>query len=99
MGSNLSDFEFLWEDLAIAMPLAFAMGATYPSETLTKHLPEESLMGIPTIVSVVGSTLIQLGVQLPLFFGLRNNPWNERAEIDPEDRTANWPCDVNTVLF
>jgi len=34
-----------------------------------------------------------------LFFGTKNNPFNERAPIDPEDRTANWPCDANTVLF
>lgn len=98
-GSNLSDFEFLWEDLAIAMPLAFCMGATPPSDTLSKLLPEDSLLGLPTIVSVVGSTAIQLGVQLGLFFPLNGNPWNERAPVDPEDRTANWPSDANTVLF
>lgn len=58
IGSNLSDFEFLWEDLAIAMPLCFVMGATPPADSLSKLLPEESLLGIPTIVSVIGSTLI-----------------------------------------
>jgi len=98
-GSNLSDFEFLWEDLAIAMPLCFCMGATPPSDTLSKLLPEDSLLGIPTVISVLGSTVIQLGVQLALFFPTKTNPWNERAEIDPEDRTANWPSDTNTVLF
>lgn len=99
IGSNLSDFEFLWEDLAMAVPICFVMGATPPSDTLSKLLPEHSLLGIPTIVSVLGSTAIQLGVQLPVFFGTKNNPFNERAPIDPEDRTANWPCDANTVLF
>ena len=58
IGSNLSDFEFLWEDLAIAVPLAFLMGATNPADTLSKQLPEESLIGIPTVVSVIGSTAI-----------------------------------------
>jgi cation-transporting ATPase 13A3/4/5 len=57
-GSNLSDFEFLWEDLAIAMPLCFCMGATPPSDTLSKLLPEDSLLGIPTVISVMGSTTI-----------------------------------------
>ncbi len=99
VGSNLSDFEFLWQDLAICVPISFVMGATPPADSLSKLLPEHSLLGIPTVVSAVGSTLIQLGVQLPLFFGTRNNPFNERAPIDPEDRTANWPCDANTVLF
>lgn len=99
VGSNLSDFEFLWEDLAIAVPIAFVMGATPPADTLSKLLPEQSLLGIPTVVSAAGSTLIQLGVQVGLFLGTRNNPFNERAPIDPEDRTANWPCDANTVLF
>lgn len=58
IGSNLSDFEFLWEDLAIATPLAFLMGATAPADTLTRLLPEDSLLQLPTIVSVIGSTLI-----------------------------------------
>ena len=98
IGSNLSDFEFLWEDLAMAVPICFVMGATPPSDTLSKLLPEHSLLGIPTIVSVLGSTAIQLGVQLPVFFGTKNNPFNKRDPIDPEDRTANWPCDANTVL-
>jgi hypothetical protein len=40
IGSNLSDFEFLWEDLAIAVPLSFVMGATPPADTLSKLLPE-----------------------------------------------------------
>jgi len=75
------------------------MGATPPADTLSKHLPEHSLLSIPTIVSALGSIIIQLGFQLPLFFGTRNNPFNERATIDPEDRTANWPCDTNTILF
>ena len=38
------------------------MGATPPAEKLSKLLPEQSLLGIPTIVSVIGSTAIQLGV-------------------------------------
>lgn len=58
VGSNLSDFEFLWEDLAQAVPLCFVMGATYPADTLSKLLPESSLLGLPTIVSVLGSTAI-----------------------------------------
>jgi hypothetical protein len=75
------------------------MGATHPADVLSKLLPESSLLGLPTIISVLGSTLIQLGTQLPLFFGFKNNPYNERAEFDIEDRTSSWPCDANTILF
>jgi magnesium-transporting ATPase (P-type) len=75
------------------------MGATHPADTLSKLLPESSLLGLPTIVSVLGSVAIQLGTQLPLFFGFKNNPYNERAKFDVEDRTSSWPCDVNTILF
>jgi cation-transporting ATPase 13A3/4/5 len=58
VGSNLSDFEFLWEDLAIAVPICFVMGATHPSDTLSKLLPENSLLGIPTVISVLGAVSI-----------------------------------------
>ena len=62
IGSNLSDFEFLWEDLAMAVPIVFVMGATPPAESLSNILPEQSLLGIPTIISVLGATAIELGV-------------------------------------
>jgi cation-transporting ATPase 13A2 len=60
IGSNLSDGEFLYEDLFIIIPLCFLMGATEPYPELTPELPEESLIGFPTIISVVISTGIQL---------------------------------------
>jgi cation-transporting P-type ATPase 13A2 len=97
--SNLSDFEFLWEDLASALPLSFVMGATHPADTLSKLMPESSLLGIPTIVSVLASTFIQLAVQLGLFFGFRNNPFNKRLPHSSDDETVNWPCDTNAILF
>jgi magnesium-transporting ATPase (P-type) len=34
------------------------MGATHPADTLSKLLPESSLLGLPTIVSVLGSVAI-----------------------------------------
>lgn len=61
IGSNLSDFEFLYEDLVVVLPLCFFMGLTEPYPKLNEHLPTDSLLRFPILLSVIGSTLIQLG--------------------------------------
>lgn len=53
-----ADAQFLVEDLAITLVLSFVMGGTPPYHKLTRHLPEESLIGLPTVVSVLFSVLI-----------------------------------------
>ena len=76
--------EFLWEDLVIAMPLTFLMGATPPADILTRHMPEETLIGIPTIMSVMGAVVIHLVIQIGVFIGTYNDPFNVRPTVDPD---------------
>jgi cation-transporting ATPase 13A3/4/5 len=54
-GINLSDIQFLIEDLFIVLPLAIVLGYTGPAKVLSKQRPVGSLIS----VSVLGSVLVQ----------------------------------------
>ena len=101
IGSNLTDWQFLYEDLFIVVPLCFFMGMTKPYPKLGTRLPEDKLLSYPTIISVSGATFIQLAFQLGLFFPTREHPWNQPLVVeDPEeDYNSSYQCDANTVLF
>ena len=58
VGGNLSDFQFLYIDLFILVPLSIFMGGTAPYTALTPHLPAGSLLSFPVLTSVLGSVLI-----------------------------------------
>lgn len=60
IGFNLGDYQFLYIDLVLVVPLSTFMGYTGPYKVLTQHLPAGSLLSPPVISSVVGSFTIQL---------------------------------------
>lgn len=74
------------------------MGITYPYPKLSKQYPEDSLLRYPTIISVIGATLISLGFQLGLFLYTENDPFNERP-WDEEEEAPAMESDANTILF
>jgi cation-transporting ATPase 13A3/4/5 len=53
IGENLSDYQYLYIDLALLIPLTIFMGRTDPYPTLTPHLPAGTLVSIPVIASVL----------------------------------------------
>lgn len=57
-GCTLTDKDFLYEDIVALVPLSIMMAWTGANTELTEHLPTASLMYLPVIISVVGSTLI-----------------------------------------
>ncbi|CDW88269.1 atpase type 13a2 isoform 3 [Stylonychia lemnae] len=96
-GSDLGDFQFLWQDLFIALPLCYFMGLTEPWPELNDNLPEYQLLKYPTIISVVAATLIQLGFEIGLFVHTRDDPFNPRPIVEDEEESVT--CDTNTVIF
>lgn len=84
IGSYPTDLQFLAEDLGITLVLSFLMGGTPPYHKLSAELPEESLIGASTIVSVLGSIIIQLTFQLIVFAIMKDDPYNKRVK-DPND--------------
>lgn len=100
IGSNLSDYQFLYIDLFILVPLSMFMGQTAPYKHLTPHLPSGSLISVPVLASVLGSVVIQGSFQVFSFFFVQwwsfYTPPPTPSSDDPED---SWACFENTSMF
>lgn len=86
IGSNLADYQFLYIDLALLVPLSMFMGKTQPYKQLTPHLPSGSLISVPVLSSVFGSIIIQFNFQIFIFLFVKWWPFYEPPPpIDPND--------------
>jgi cation-transporting ATPase 13A3/4/5 len=78
--SNLMDFQYLYEDLFMILPLAVFMAYTGPSKRLTSTLPPGALISIPVLSSIVGQVLIQGTFQIIPYFILKSQPFYENQD-------------------
>ncbi|BFZ23491.1 hypothetical protein BsWGS_26528 [Bradybaena similaris] len=62
--TNLSDFEFLYIDLAITTTVAILMGNTAAYHKLVKQTPPGSLVSIPNMISILSQVLLSLMFQV-----------------------------------
>lgn len=101
IGSNFTDFEYLYTDLFQIIPLSMFMGWTGPYEKLTHHLPEGSLISLPVLVSVIGCVSIQLGAQIFIFIFLHStyNNWWFIPLSPSDDAKENYICYESTAVF
>jgi len=104
IGSNLADYQFLYIDLALLVPLSMFMGQTEPYRHLTPHLPSGALISVPVMASVIGSIAIQLGFQVFMFYYVSWWSFYTPApyldpNFDPADADDNTACFENTSVF
>jgi len=92
-----SDWEFLWIDLFIVMPLAFVSEWTGPYERLTKRRPVATLMGWNVITSLLAQNLINIFFQLLAIGLLTQQDWYTPLEI--EAHSDNSQCYEVTTIF
>lgn len=52
--SNLTDNQFLYNDLITIFPLSMTMGFTQPNKHLNRYLPGSALISKPVLFSVLG---------------------------------------------
>jgi cation-transporting P-type ATPase 13A2 len=62
-----SNYECLWVDLFMILPLATMMGYTEPYQKLSKYSPTTKLFSFAVVCSVVGSIFLQIGFQIGLY--------------------------------
>jgi cation-transporting ATPase 13A3/4/5 len=55
---TLTDYQFLYVDLGVLIPLSIFMGRTDAYPKLTQHIPAGALISVPVISSVLCSFLI-----------------------------------------
>ncbi|KAF9390490.1 hypothetical protein BGX21_011470 [Mortierella sp. AD011] len=95
--SNLGDFQFLYIDLILILPIAVFMGRTEAYPLLNPKRPTANLVSKKVLTSLIGQIMIQSLFQAMLFVIIRRQPWYTPPVYDSED--TNIECYENTVLF
>ncbi|KAJ7924919.1 hypothetical protein B0H13DRAFT_2229850 [Mycena leptocephala] len=73
--SSLGDFQFLYIDLFIIIPVAVAMARTLPYPRIHAKRPTASLVSKKVLASLIGQIIITSSVQLWGYLWVRGQPW------------------------
>ncbi|CCE64976.1 hypothetical protein TPHA_0J01550 [Tetrapisispora phaffii CBS 4417] len=95
-GSNLGDFQFLYIDLFLIVPLAIFMSWSKPYDRLDKKRPSANLVSPKILWPLVISITISLFFQLIPWIYVKNQPWYIKPTIGGDDVVQS---SDNTVLF
>lgn len=95
--SNLGDFQFLFIDLALILPIAIFMGWTGAYPTLSRKRPTASLVSRKVLTPLLGQIVLCILVQLVAFETVQKQPWYQPPELDRQH--SNIDNSQNTALF
>ncbi|KAI8150400.1 ATPase [Fennellomyces sp. T-0311] len=96
-GSNLGDFQFLYIDLFLILPIAVYMGYTGPWPHLDRKRPTASLVSKKVLTSLLGQILICSTFQIIAYWVTRQQVWYVAPVFNPDGE--NIQSYENTVLF
>jgi len=100
--SSLGDFQFLYIDLFIIIPIAVTMGRTLPYPEIHPKRPTASLVSKKVLSSIIGQTILTSSIQFWAFYWVRAQSWyeppvNNRPDEDGDKlQSTNYE---NTSLF
>lgn len=97
MEVTLGDFQFLFIDLCVILPVAVLMGRTGEARRIYKKVPTGRLMSKKVLTSLIGHIVLSLLFQLFIFINIRHQPF-----YTPRDEDAGSPkiqCFENTAVF
>ncbi|WFD25838.1 hypothetical protein MNAN1_000805 [Malassezia nana] len=97
LASSLGDFQFLYIDLFMILPVAVAMARTRPYPTLHTKRPTANLVSKKVLLSMVGQVVICALFQVLTFWLTRRQPWYEPPPLDPDE--LNVVNAENSALF
>ncbi|KAJ5081402.1 hypothetical protein NUU61_009666 [Penicillium alfredii] len=96
-GSNLGNFQFLFIDLTLIMPIAVFMGWSGPYSTLSRKRPTADLVSRKVLTPLLGQITILVLSQLVIFKNVQYQPWFLPPQLDREK--SNIVNSENTALF
>ncbi|CAE6439084.1 unnamed protein product [Rhizoctonia solani] len=97
--SSLGDFQFLYIDLFVIIPIAVTMGRTLPYPRIYPKRPTASLVSKKVLSSIIGQMVITSAFQFWAFWWVRGQEWYtppEPASGSGELKHDNYE---NTALF
>lgn len=94
---NLGDFQFLFIDLFLTLPIAIFMGWAGAFPELSVKRPTAALVSRKVLVPLLGQIVFYLIIQLVSFQLVRQQPWYTAP--DPHHPKTNKKNSENTTLF
>ena len=95
--SNLGDFQFLYIDLLLILPIAIFMGWSGPYPELSKKRPTASLVSRKILTPLLGQIVLVILTQLVGWLFVRQQPWYQPPVLDREH--SNSENSENSTLF
>jgi cation-transporting ATPase 13A3/4/5 len=95
--SNLGDFQFLFIDLLLILPIAIFMGWSGAYPILSRKRPTASLVSRKVLTPLLGHITICIAIQLIGFEAVQKQPWYQPPIIDKNH--SNSLNSQNTTLF
>ncbi|KAK4156495.1 hypothetical protein C8A00DRAFT_12607 [Chaetomidium leptoderma] len=95
--SNLGDFQFLFIDLALILPIAVFMSWAGPFPELCRKKPTADLVSRKVLTPLLGQIYICIMMQALVFVAVRKQPWFIPPVIEHEK--SNVENSENTALF
>ena len=84
LASSLGDFQFLYIDLFIILPVAVAMARTLPYPVLHTKRPTANLLSKKVLLSMIGQVIICSAFQAFTFYLTRRQSWYTPPKVDPD---------------
>ncbi|KMU82955.1 ATPase type 13A4 [Coccidioides immitis H538.4] len=95
--SNLGDFQFLYIDLALILPIAIFMGWIGPYSKLCRKRPTANLVSRKVLTPLLGQIVICIFIQLAAFETVQEQEWYKPPKLNPNDTSIE--NSQNTALF
>ncbi|UKZ70004.1 uncharacterized protein TrAtP1_011007 [Trichoderma atroviride] len=96
-GSNLGDFQFLFIDLLLILPIAVFMGWAGPAEKLCRKRPTADLVSRKVLVPLLGLMGVSIVIQAIAYVTVREQPWYLPPELSHDESSIK--SSDNTALF
>ncbi|KAH8664325.1 P-type ATPase-like protein [Xylariales sp. PMI_506] len=95
--SNLGDFQFLFIDVLLILPIAIFMGWSGPFPVLSRKRPTADLVSRKVLVPLLGQISICILIQAAAWLLVMQQSWYIPPHVDPEK--SNIENSENTALF
>jgi cation-transporting ATPase 13A3/4/5 len=95
--SNLGDFQFLFIDLALILPIAIFMGWAGPAPRLCRKRPTADLVSRKVLTPLLGFMLICILFQTVTYITVKEQPWYIPPVVHKDEPSIE--NSQNTALF
>jgi len=99
INAGITDFEFLYIDLVLVTFVAFFFSRTEPYPDLYNKPPQNKLIAVRPIGSLIGHMFIIGAVQLGTYFWVKSESWFEAYEDSDNKDEKNFTSYENTAIF